>query len=44
MKLKIVKCIQMLLLLVALFAANTPSQHGLYQAECPKKLKRYKKH
>jgi len=39
MKLKLMKCFQWLLLVVAIIGAHTPSQTGMYQPECPKELK-----
>lgn len=37
---KILKLVQTLILFVAVFSANTPSQGGMYQPESPKKLRK----
>lgn len=39
MKKKILRFFQLTLLAIAVFAANTPSQIGMYQPKCPKELK-----
>lgn len=41
MKKKILKFIQVVVLFVATISAMTPSQMGLYQPDCPKKLKKF---
>lgn len=41
MKKKILKFVQIAVLLVATMSAVTPSQMGMYQPECPKKLKKF---
>lgn len=43
MKKKILKFIQITVLLIAIMSAVTPSQMGMYQPECPKKLKSFNK-
>lgn len=42
MKQKFMKIVQLFLLSIALFGANTPSQAGMFQLKCPEKLKEKK--